>query len=35
MQFRRDDIPMGANQVMAEYEHRSADLDLLKNLCQS
>jgi copper homeostasis protein len=35
MQFRRDDIPMGANQVMPEYEHRSADLDLLKNLCQS
>ena len=35
MQFRRDDIPMGASQVMPEYEHRIADLDLLKNLCQS
>jgi hypothetical protein len=34
MQFRRDDIPMGASQVIPEYEHRVANLDLLKNICQ-
>lgn len=35
MEFRRPDITMGASQIMPEYEHRIADFELLKNLCQS
>jgi copper homeostasis protein len=32
MKYRRDDIPMGASQILDEYTHNAADLSLLKNL---
>jgi copper homeostasis protein len=32
MQYRREDIPMGASQILDEYTHNAADLLLLENL---
>ncbi len=33
MEFVREDIPMGASQVITEAEHRVADVELLRRLC--
>ena len=32
MQYRRHDIPMGASQILDEYTHNAADVDILQQL---